>query len=90
MDLATARTAGVLARQRDAVAALIETIDAAIATGAPIIKVEGAPNADGSGNRIDLLPFGFASLEIAALVWQTARDTYAAQLADLETQLAAL
>lgn len=89
MDIDTARAAGPLAAQRDAIAALLERIDAAIAASAPILIIEGAET-EGGGGRINLLPFGPASAEISALVWQTARDTYVAMLAVIDAQLAAL
>ncbi len=88
MYIEVAKAAGALAERRETLAALLAEIDAAIDAGAQIFKIEGN-SADGS-HRVDLMPFGYLSPELNSLVWQTARDTYATALAEIDAQLAAL
>jgi len=90
MDLAIARQAGELAAKRDQVAALLDNISNALVAAAPILKIEGALQHDGGGNRVSVLPFGPAGEVMSAELWRIAQAEYTKILGDLDKEIAKL
>lgn len=95
MQIETAKSGAILAAQIEKLRALIAQIDTAIAEGWLIVQLKVvAPEVGASfpaGTLIDLLPFGgTASAENSKMALEQARATYAAALAGLTAQLAAL